>query len=92
MHDHPARPSFQVHPGLLLAATLTLLSPRVARAEDSVTFKAQSWQEDGKRIRVDSQYALVETDITADAHLKVMGLIDSIARLGTPISPTNSRA
>lgn len=65
---------------LFCTGTLLLLLPgRTARAEDSVSFKAQSWQEDGNRIRVDSQYALLEKDLTADTHVKVMGLIDSIA-------------
>ena len=62
-----------------LGVLISILQIRTARAEDSLTVKAQSWQEDNKRIRVDSQYGLVETDITPDAHLKVMGLIDTIA-------------
>ncbi|MFA6286260.1 MAG: DUF6850 family outer membrane beta-barrel protein [Opitutaceae bacterium] len=62
-----------------LGALASLLQLRTAHAEDSVTVKAQSWQEADNRIRVDAQYALVEADITPDAHLKVMGLIDSIA-------------
>ncbi len=63
----------------LLGACTSLLQVGSAHAEDSLTFKAQSWQEDNHRIRVDSQYALVETDITPDARFKLMGLIDSIA-------------
>ena len=70
----PLRPS----PEHLLAFSVALLLPRAAQAEDSVTFKVQSWQEDDKRIRVDSQYALVESELTPDARLKVMGLIDTI--------------
>ena len=62
-----------------LSALAGLLQLRTAHAEDSLTVKAQSWQEANNRIRVDSQYALAESDITPDAHLKVMGLIDSIA-------------
>lgn len=72
-------PAFRPSPETLLALSLALLLPRAAHAEDSVTFKVQSWQEDGKRVRVDSQYALLETEITPDARLKVMGLIDTIA-------------
>jgi len=63
----------------VIACVLLLSQPRSARAEDSLTFKAQSWQEDNNRIRVDSQYAQVEKDLGTDTHIKVMGLIDSIA-------------
>ena len=62
-----------------LGVLISILQIRTARAEDSLTVKAQSWQEDNHRIRVDSQYGLAEADITPDAHLKVMGLIDTIA-------------
>lgn len=62
-----------------LGALASLLQPRDTRAETSLTFKDQSWQEDNNRIRVDSQYALAETDLTPDARLKLMGLIDTIA-------------
>jgi hypothetical protein len=64
---------------LLIAGVLAILLPRAARAESSLTFKAQSWQEDNQRIRVDSQYALLESDLTTSTHLKLMGLIDAIA-------------
>lgn len=53
--------------------------PKTGRGEDSLTFKAQSWQEDDRRIRVDSQYALLEADLSTSTHFKMMGLIDSIA-------------
>ena len=62
-----------------VSSVLLLCSPRAARAEDSLTLKAQSWQEANNRIRVDSQYALVEKDLGTDTHIKVMGLIDAIA-------------
>lgn len=58
---------------------LWLVMPRPAGAEQSVTFKAQSWQEDDGRIRVDSQYAQVEADLTTSTRFKAMGLIDAIA-------------
>lgn len=63
----------------LLGALAGLFQLRSAHAEDSLTVKAQSWQETDDRIRVDSQYAQVEADLTPDARLKVMGLIDTIA-------------
>lgn len=62
-----------------LGAVASLFPGRGARAEDSVTFKAQSWQEDADRVRVDSQYALLEANLTPDMRLKVMGLVDTIA-------------
>jgi len=65
--------------GCYLTLILALCQPRAARAEDSITFKAQSWQEDDKRIRVDSQYAQLDADLGTSTHFKLMGLIDSIA-------------
>ena len=58
---------------------LALCQPRAAKAEDSLTYKFQSWQEDNQRIRVDSHYALAEGDIGTETHIKAMALIDSIA-------------
>jgi hypothetical protein len=52
---------------------LLLGQPRSARAEDSLTVKAQSWQEDNNRIRVDSQYAQVEKDLGTDTHCQGHG-------------------
>ena len=70
--------SFSIR-AFVVACVLLLSHPKAARAEDSLTLKAQSWQEDNNRIRVDSQYAQVEKDLGTDTHIKVMGLIDSIA-------------
>lgn len=73
----PAAP----HPGrsLFLALLLWLLLPKVSRSDQSLTFEAQSWQEEDHRIRVDSQYALAEVDLTTSTHVRLMGLIDAIA-------------
>jgi hypothetical protein len=65
--------------GLLFGCVLLLSWPKGGRAEDSLTLKNQSWQEADNRIRVDSQYALIESDLTTSTHFKVMGLIDAIA-------------
>ena len=62
-----------------LAAALGFVAPRLARGADALTYKFQSWQEADNRIRVAAQYALAEKDLGTDMHLKVMGLIDSIA-------------
>ena len=66
-------------PGCCLTVILALCQPRSARAEESLTFKAQSYQEDNQRIRVDSQYVQVEADLSTSTHFKLMGLIDAIA-------------
>ena len=63
----------------VMATALSSLVPRIARAEDLVSYKFQSWQEDGGRIRVDAHYALVEKDLGLETKLKVTGLVDAIA-------------
>lgn len=62
-----------------LTLLFVLCQPRSARAEDSLTFKDQSYQEDNQRIRVDSQYLQLDSDLSTSTHFKLMGLIDSIA-------------
>jgi hypothetical protein len=64
---------------LLFGLALWLSLPKSGRAESSLTFKNQSWQEDDHRIRVDSQYMLLESDLSTSTHFKLMGLIDAIA-------------
>ncbi len=75
----PANSSFLVLRAGFVAGVIFLCQPRGARAEDSLTVKAQSWQEDKNRIRVDSQYSQLELDLGTDTHFKAMGLLDSIA-------------
>ncbi len=65
--------------GVCFGTMLWLSLPRDGRAEETLTFKAQSWQEDNSRIRVDSQYLKVEAALSTSTHFKAMGLIDSIA-------------
>jgi len=64
---------------LALAAGLLLLNPRQARAENSLGYKYEDYREDGGRIAVKTQNALVEQDLGPDQHLRVMGVIDAIA-------------
>ena len=65
---------------LFLMCLLWLLSTqRDARAEDSITYKFQSWQEDDGRIRVDAHYAQLETVLSTETKLKLVGLIDTIS-------------
>lgn len=63
----------------LLAGWLLLLSPRTARAEGSVSYKYEDYQEGGGRIEVKTQNALIEQDIGTATHLRVQGVIDAIA-------------
>ena len=62
-----------------LAGCLVWLSPRLARAEDSVSYKYMDYRESGGRIAVQTQSALVEQDLGTDLHVKVSGVIDAIA-------------
>ena len=80
--------SFHPRPHRLLASFITVAATHLAQAEDSVTVKAQSWQEDDKRVRVDSQYALLQTDLTTETRLKIMGLVDTI----TGATPTGEKS
>jgi hypothetical protein len=70
----PARPR-----AILLSALLVWLAPRVARAESSVRYKFQDYQEMGGRIAVEVHSAGVEHDFGTATHLKVEGVIDAIA-------------
>jgi hypothetical protein len=63
----------------VLAAVLSLAQPRSARAETTLAYKYQDYQEGGGRVGVEAQYALVEQTLGTDAKLKLTGVIDSIA-------------
>jgi len=63
----------------VLASWLLLMSPRAARAEDSLSYKYEDYRESDGRIVVKTQNALVEQDIGTDMHIKVQGVIDAIA-------------
>lgn len=62
-----------------LAALLALLSPRLARAENSLSYKYEDYREMGGRIAVKTQGAYVQQDFGTDTHLKLEGILDSIA-------------
>jgi hypothetical protein len=64
---------------LVVVGLIYSLLPKPARTEDLVSYKFQSWQEDGGRIRVDAHYALLEKDLGLETKLKVTGLVDAIA-------------
>ncbi len=65
------------------ATTLSLLlvglSPRLAWAEDSIRYKFQDYREADGRIAVKVNGTTVEKDLGTDTHLKLEGIIDSIA-------------
>ncbi len=61
-----------------LAAMLTWLLPRVAHAENSLSYKYERYRESGGRIAVDTRGAHVEQDLGTDLHLKLDGVIDAI--------------
>ena len=63
----------------LFVLALSLLQPRVARADYSVDFKIQDYQEDDDRIRVQSQYLLGKATIGSNFVLKAEGLVDTIS-------------
>jgi len=76
----PLRPS--VSPLLhtsCLAGVFLLCQPKAARAEDSVEYKYQSWQEDNGRIGIHSHYVHVDKSIGPDMNFSAMALVDSIA-------------
>ena len=62
-----------------VAGLLAWLSPRLGRAEDSITYKYQNYRESGGRIGVQAQYGLLEKDLGPDMHFKLQGVIDAIA-------------
>ncbi|MEN9633766.1 MAG: hypothetical protein RL077_2170, partial [Verrucomicrobiota bacterium] len=62
----------------ILSASLAWLGPRVARAENSVRYKYQDYQEMGGRIGVKVQGAAIEQDMGTATHLKVSGAMDAI--------------
>jgi len=76
------------HSGWLRRGVLLAILGAMGRAEDALTYKFQSWQEADDRVRVSAQYAMLEKDLGTDMHVKVMGLIDSIAGA----TPTGERA
>src|SRR3972149_3506592 len=62
-----------------LAVWLVLVSPRLARAEEFITYKYEDYREAAGRIAVQTQSALVEQDLGTEMHLRLQGVIDAIA-------------
>ena len=62
-----------------LAAALALVSPRAGRAEDVVAFKHAEYRESAGRVTVQTQSALLASDLGLAWHAKVTGTLDAIA-------------
>jgi hypothetical protein len=63
---------------LLLAGFLVWAAPRAARAENSFSYKYESYREMGGRIGVQTRGAIVEQDLGTEMHLKLEGVLDAI--------------
>jgi Protein of unknown function (DUF3570) len=62
-----------------LAGWLFLMTPRLVRADNSLSYKYEDYSEAGGRIAVRTQGALLEQDLRPDLRVKVEGVIDAIA-------------
>lgn len=62
-----------------LSLLLAGLAPRLARAEDSIRYKFQDYREADGRIAVKVHGTTIEKDFGTATHLKLEGIIDSIA-------------
>jgi hypothetical protein len=80
--------SFTRSRSVLLAAFLAWLAPRATRAEDSISYKYESYQEAGGRIAVQTRGTYIEQDLGTEMHLKLEGVIDAI----TGATPTGEPA
>ncbi len=77
----PRPMNFSLRPqarAVALSSLLVWLAPRAARAEDSVRYKFQDYQENGGRVAVRVNGATLEKDLGTDMHLKVEGVLDAI--------------
>lgn len=63
---------------LLLTLYLLSSSPKLIRAQDSITYKWEDYQEDNDRIRVIAHYLRVEKELGINTKLSVVGLTDTI--------------
>ena len=75
---------------LLVALYLFSSTPKPVRAEDSLTYKYEDYQEDNDRIRVEAHYVRAEKELSLNTKLSVVGLIDTItgsSPSGEPIQP-----
>jgi Protein of unknown function (DUF3570) len=64
---------------LFVAAALALLQPRSARADSGISYRYEDYRESGGRIDVRTNGTIAEQDVGTDLHIKVGGVIDTIA-------------
>lgn len=83
----PSRACRRGH-GLVLAAGLLVALPRLLRAENSLAYKYQDYQEGDDRIRVRNHNARATLDLGTSTSLRVRGVIDTI----TGATPTGQPA
>ena len=62
-----------------MLAGLFVVQPRLARAENSISYKYEDYREADGRVAVQAQYSLIEQDLGWDMHAKLQGVIDAIA-------------
>ena len=72
-------PSLSQQRVLAIAALLASFLPRALRAEESIRYKYQDYNEAGGRVDVQVHSAAIEKDLGTATHLKVEGVIDAIA-------------
>lgn len=75
--------------GILILLYLGLGTPKPTRAEDSIAYKYEDYQEDNDRIRVVAHYVRVEKELSLNTSIGVVGLIDTITGstpTGVPIT------
>lgn len=72
----------------VVAAILAWLTPRAARAENSLSYKYEDYQESGGRIAVKTQGAYAQQDLGVDTHVKLEAVLDAI----TGATPTGEPA
>ncbi len=64
---------------LLFALYLLSLSPKLANAEDSITYKYEDYAEDDDRIQVKAHYLRLEKDFSLSTKINITALVDSIS-------------
>ena len=62
-----------------MAVALVLAQPRAARAENSLGYEYEKYREMGGRVSVDTENAILEQDLGTDMHIKLGGVVDTIA-------------
>jgi len=72
----------------LVGGLAAVLLDQGARAEDTIHYKFQAWNENSNRIQVNSHYALFEKALSPTSQLRVIGTVDTI----TGATPTGEPA